>query len=117
MSLARPRTSDASMAATGGTAAAAAAIAEAEAEAVVVITTMTTKETERGRQQQSTIGHSWISTAFAICLDFNIDLTEDSQSESESDCVRTQKGGGCGLRQRSLFLYKTLFLATEENNK
>lgn len=76
---ARPRTSDASMAATGGTAAAVAAIAEA----VVVTTTMTTKETERGRQQQSTIGHSWISTAFAICLDFNIDLIEDSQSQSQ----------------------------------
>lgn len=79
--VARPRTSDASMAATGGIAAAEAA-AIAEAEAVVVTTTITTNETmrtataaARGRQQQSTIGHSWISTAFAICLDFNIDLT------------------------------------------
>lgn len=66
------------MAATGGIA----ATAIAEAEAVVVTTTITTNETmrtataaARGRQQQSTIGHSWISTAFAICLDFNIDLT------------------------------------------
>lgn len=91
---ARPRTSDASMAATGGTAAAAAAaIAEAEAEAVVVTTTMTTKETERGRQQQSTIGHSWISTAFAICLDFNIDLIEDSQSQSQSQIVSEHRRG------------------------
>lgn len=87
---ARPRTSDASMAATGGTAAA--AIAEAEAEAVVVTTTMTTKETERGRQQQSTIGHSWISTAFAICLDFNIDLIEDS-SQSQSQIVSEHRRG------------------------
>lgn len=67
--MARPRTSDAPR--EGGTAAAAAA-----EEAVT--TTMMTKVT-RGRraqkQRQSTIGHSWISTAFAICLDFNIDLT------------------------------------------
>lgn len=89
---ARPRTSDASMAATGGTAAAVAAIAEAEAEAVVVTTTMTTKETERGRQQQSTIGHSWISTAFAICLDFNIDLIEDS-FQSQSQIVSEHRRG------------------------
>lgn len=86
---ARPRTSDASMAATGGTAAAAAI---AEAEAVVVITTMATKETERGRQQQFIIGHSWISTAFAICLDFNIDLIEDS-SQSQSQIVSEHRRG------------------------
>lgn len=90
---ARPRTSDASMAATGGTAAAA-AIAEAEAEAVVVTTTMTTKETERGRQQQSTIGHSWISTAFAICLDFNIDLTEDSSQRQSQFVSEHRRGAG-----------------------
>lgn len=70
----RPRTSDASMAATGGTAAAA-ATAEAEAVVTTTMTTVTTRRRRRRReQQQSTIGHSWISTAFAICLDFNIDL-------------------------------------------
>lgn len=101
------------MAATGGIVASEAA-AIAEVEAVVVTTTITTNETmrtataaARGRQQQSTIGHSWISTAFAICLDFNIDLTVSQIVE----------GGGCSLRQRSLFLYKTLFLATKENKK
>lgn len=80
MTAERPRTSDASMAATGeGTAAAAAAaIAEEEQEEVGVTIVTTT----RGRQQ-STIGHSWISTAFAICLDFNIDLTTVRERERE----------------------------------
>lgn len=78
MTAERPRTSDASMAATGeGTAAAAIAKEEQEEVGVTIVTTT------RGRQQ-STIGHSWISTAFAICLDFNIDLTTVRERERES---------------------------------
>lgn len=78
MTAERPRTSDASMAATGeGTAAAAIAEEEQEEVGVTIVTIVTTT---RGRQQ-STIGHSWISTAFAICLDFNIDLTTVRERE------------------------------------
>lgn len=83
MTAERPRTSDASMAATGeGTAAAAAAAIAEEEQKEVGVTKVTIVTTTRGRQQ-STIGHSWISTAFAICLDFNIDLTTVRERERE----------------------------------
>lgn len=105
------------MAATGGTAAAAAAaIAEAE---VVVTTTMTTNKmttaAARGRQQQSTIGHSWISTAFAICLDFNIDLTV---SQSQSDIVEfvTRRGWARFETEKFIFIQNSFF-SDKGNNK